>query len=36
MPKEDFKKQVEKEPTERETEPGDYLFQTVPDPDAGH
>jgi len=36
MPKEDFKQEVEKELTGRETELGDYLLQTAPEPDAAH
>jgi hypothetical protein len=37
LPKEEFKLEVERELTGRETEPtGDYLVQTVPKPDASH
>jgi hypothetical protein len=37
MPKEQFKQEVERELTGRETEPwGDYLLQTVPEPDASY
>ena len=38
MPKEDFKKAVEKELTGKENPGrlGDYLLQALPKPDAGH
>jgi hypothetical protein len=36
MPKEEFRQEVERERREGNGTVGDYLFQTVPEPDANH